>query len=44
MLAYAGVPWTVVIVVVALQGSTLAGEPRLGRRRRPATASITVAS
>jgi membrane protease YdiL (CAAX protease family) len=43
-LAYAGVLWAVVIVVVALQGSTLAGEPRIRRRGQPAPSSVTVAS
>jgi membrane protease YdiL (CAAX protease family) len=39
-LAYAGVLWAVVIVVFALRGSSLAGEPHVGRRGRPAGASV----
>ena len=43
-LAYGGVLWAVVLLVVRLQGTTLAGEPRVGRRSRRAVASVTVAS
>jgi membrane protease YdiL (CAAX protease family) len=43
-LASAAVLWAVVIVIVVLRGTTLAAEPRVGRRRRPSPASATVAS
>jgi membrane protease YdiL (CAAX protease family) len=43
-LAYAGVLWAAVIVVVATQGITLAGRPRLRQRHRPAAASEAVPS